>query len=307
MSAPLYHSQVVVIGASMVDVMAQASSVIRQNDSTPGQVFVSAGGVSRNISENLARLGVGVDLISVLCADPLGDLIRSNTQAAGVNLEASYIDHQHSSTTYSALLNPDGTLHVALSDTSSLDAFPLKHVQQQAQRIEHAQAIVLDAALPDDILAFLFKHYAHKAMFVDPVSVAKAHSLPPHLARIHTLKCNALEAEFLSGIPVKDENDVVRAAAQLKVFGIQQVFITLGERGVYVHTPTHQNFVRVEPIQARNVTGAGDAFMAGLVYAFVHQLDFEKTLKIATQCAKSALMSVSAVNPKLSMATIESL
>lgn len=41
-------------------------------DSIPGKVKMSFGGVSRNIAENLSRIGINTKLISVLGDDELG-------------------------------------------------------------------------------------------------------------------------------------------------------------------------------------------------------------------------------------------
>ena len=43
--------QVVVIGASMVDIIGKSFNKIISFDSNPGRLSISAGGVSRNISE----------------------------------------------------------------------------------------------------------------------------------------------------------------------------------------------------------------------------------------------------------------
>jgi len=298
---PVKETYVCVIGASMLDVVGQSNQVIISADSNPGAIYLSPGGVSRNISENLARLGVSVELLSVICKDPLGAIIQQSCLDANVSIQHSYFDTKHATTTYSAFLEPDGKMHIALSDTRSLDQFPLKHIEQKHHIIQSAHVIVMDAALPQAILEYIFTEFSTKVIFVDPVSIGKAESLPKYLSKIHTLKCNRFEAEYLSQVGIKSNQDIIVAAQNLVNRGMKQVFITLGEAGVYYHTCEGKGFYPIKPIQAKNVTGAGDAFMAGLVYAYSKQFTLENSLSFASATAKTALQSMSAVNVNLSI------
>lgn len=295
-------AHICVIGASMLDVVGQADKDIIAFDSNPGAIYLSPGGVSRNISENLARLGANVELMSVICTDPLGAIIQQSCIDANVSIQHSYFDSHHATTTYSAFLEPNGKMHIALSDTRSLDQFPLQHIIDQHDIIEAADIIVIDAALPQAILAYIFDEFSSKVIFVDPVSIGKAESLPQYLSKIHTLKCNQFEAAYLSQMPIQSNQDIVIAAQKLIDCGMKQVFITLGEAGVYYHTKEGKGFHTINPIQAINVTGAGDAFMAGLVYAYFRQFTLNESLRFASATAKSALLSMSAVNPYINLA-----
>jgi pseudouridine kinase len=299
------NGYVCVIGATMLDVVGQSERTLIYADSNPGAIYLSPGGVSRNISENLARLGLSVELISVICQDPLGKIIQVNCEEAGISIQHSYYDFQHSTTTYSAFLEPNGKMHIALSDTRSLDQFPLHHIIDKTDLIKQAEIIVIDAALPEEILAYIFKTFSNKPIFVDPVSVGKAESLPNFINQVHTLKCNQFEATYLSKIPIHSIEDLQNAAQKFIDVGIQQVFITLGEEGVYYHVGKQQGLHPIQVIQSVNVTGAGDAFMAGLVYAFAHGFDLNRTLRFASKIAASALKSMSAVNPSLNIQMIE--
>ena len=49
---------------------------IHLRDSNPGHISLSAGGVTRNVCENLARLGADVKLLSCVGDDTFGAFIR---------------------------------------------------------------------------------------------------------------------------------------------------------------------------------------------------------------------------------------
>ncbi|MCA3574619.1 MAG: carbohydrate kinase, partial [Aestuariivirga sp.] len=62
-------ARVIVIGGANVDIKGRSSGPFVQGTSNPGEVTVSAGGVGRNIAENLSRLGVSVSLFTALGDD----------------------------------------------------------------------------------------------------------------------------------------------------------------------------------------------------------------------------------------------
>jgi bifunctional ADP-heptose synthase (sugar kinase/adenylyltransferase) len=62
--------EVVVIGSSVMDLIGRPLSALHPGSSAPGLVRLSPGGVARNVAENLARLGVGVSLITAVGDDP---------------------------------------------------------------------------------------------------------------------------------------------------------------------------------------------------------------------------------------------
>jgi pseudouridine kinase len=70
-------------------------------------VTLSAGGVGRNIAENLARLGHDVSLVTALGDDANAALVRSACARAGVDLSLSWVSGQPTGT-YLAVLDETG-------------------------------------------------------------------------------------------------------------------------------------------------------------------------------------------------------
>ena len=74
----------VVIGGANMDICGCSHDNLRIGDSNPGRVRTSAGGVGRNIAENLARLGTDTRLLSAVGNDQYGHHLLDVTQRAGV-------------------------------------------------------------------------------------------------------------------------------------------------------------------------------------------------------------------------------
>ncbi len=54
-----------------------------------------------------------------------------------------------------------------------------------------------------------------------------------------------------------------------------------------------------------NATGAGDAFMAGLAYSYLNELDIESTLKFSIGASIITLENENTINPNISVENIE--
>ena len=80
-------SFVAVIGGTNIDIHGKTNKSLRRNDSNPGTVHTSAGGVARNIAENLVRLGVDCRLISAVGKDHHGQMLIQLCRDAGIDMQ----------------------------------------------------------------------------------------------------------------------------------------------------------------------------------------------------------------------------
>jgi len=87
-------------------------------------------------------------------------------------------------------------------------------------------------------------------------------------ARPFLVKPNHIEAEEVTGIQVKDHAGAALAAQSFLEMGICITAISMGGDGLLLASKEETVSVRCPPITLRNPTGAGDALLAGLVFAF---------------------------------------
>lgn len=115
----------------------------------------------------------------------------------------------------------------------------------------------------------------------------------PVLRGIDTLKPNRLEAEILSGRSIRYEADYFRAAEGILAQGVRRVIISAGSRGCYYADNMGQRlWSRTRPLQqVENATGAGDSFMAGLLYSAAQRCWLGDTMDFAMGAALAALRS----------------
>lgn len=144
---------VVAIGSAMLDLYGKSDGPLIAKDSNPGEISLYPGGVSRNISENLARIGIEVCLITSLSKDPFSDVIKVNASDVGFDLSHAYENKDDRTTMYVAILDEKGDMLLALSDTTGLDHMPVTHIQSKHDVIDAADLLVMDASLPASLCA----------------------------------------------------------------------------------------------------------------------------------------------------------
>ena len=79
-------ADIVIIGGINIDIEGYPYKDLVEQDSNPGRIKISYGGVGRNIAENAARIGEKVAMLSVIGADELGRGARSHLAGLGVDV-----------------------------------------------------------------------------------------------------------------------------------------------------------------------------------------------------------------------------
>jgi len=300
--------QVVAIGAANMDIAGSTAHALAPGDSIPGRIRHAPGGVARNVAENLARLGQRVRLLCAVGDDLFGHSLLARTRAAGVDVDACWVIQGEASSSYLSLHGPDGDMALAVNDMAILASITPQRLLPHVADVRQADLLLLDGNLPEEALQWLFAHAGATPVFVDPVSAFKCRRFLPWLGQVHTLKANRIEAEALWGRPLEGDASVADAALWLHAQGVQQVVLSLGERGAYWSAGAgRQGWQPALPVTVLSATGAGDAMMAGLVHGYVQGVDLPHAVRFASACAALTLTCPQANHPGLTVAAVEQL
>src|SRR4051794_40235928 len=229
------QQSVVVVGGANMDVKARSTRAAVPATSNPGTASMSAGGVGRNIAENLARLGTRTHLVAAIGADGLGDQVLAATSGAGVHVE-QVRRSARATGTYTAVLDADGELVVAVADMAATDELASEHVNAARDLIATAALVVLDGNLATETLAFALDlaGAAGVRAVLEPVSVPKAAALAHLVAAARPLPAippNRDELAALPGLPTRTARQVEKAARALPDRGVELVWMRLGAGG----------------------------------------------------------------------------
>ncbi|MBQ6431964.1 MAG: bifunctional hydroxymethylpyrimidine kinase/phosphomethylpyrimidine kinase [Oscillospiraceae bacterium] len=296
-------SYAAVVGGVNIDIGGRSLAPLVPKDSNPGKVTMSLGGVGRNIAHNMSLLGVDVRFLTAFGDDIYAQRIAASCGELGIDISHALQVPGGATPTYLFLNDSDGDMALAMSDMEICERITPKYLAANLQLLNNAQLVVTDTNIPEQSLAYLAEHCT-APIFADPVSTAKAGKLKPILGKLHTIKPNRIEAELLSGVKITDENSLREAARTLLATGLHRVFISLGTDGVFA---ADQKEMRLQPCfraEMKNATGAGDAFMAALAWAYLEGTDLAQTAKAAAAAAAIAVEGSETINPVLSAETV---
>ena len=296
----------VVCGGVNIDIGAHSFAPLRAKDSNPGKVELSLGGVGRNIAHNMRLLGVPTYLLTAVGGDSRASQVEESCKELGIDLSHALRVPDGRTSTYVFVGDSDGDMAVAVADMEICEKLTPDYFASQKELLDGAAAVVVDANLPRESIAYLVEHCA-APLFVDPVSTVKAEKLRGLLGHVHTLKPNRIEAELLSGVKIADNATLHQAAQALLDQGVQRVFLSLGGDGVFA---AQQGETHLEPIckaEMRNATGAGDAFTAAMIYATLEQLPIESVMDYAMAAGIAAIGHERTINPQMSISLLESI
>ena len=295
---------VVVVGGANMDVKARSAQTVWPGTSNPGHAALAAGGVGRNVAENLARLGTRTHLVAAVGADPLGEQVLAATSDAGVRVD-HVLRSPHGTGTYTAVLDADGELVVAVSDMRATDELAPADVDAARDLIAAASLVVLDGNLPAPTLGFALDLAAGAGVRVvlEPVSVPKAERVRDLLdpARpVYAVTPNRDELAALTGLKVGTARQVERAAEALHARGVTWAWVRLGEHGSLLSGPDGTHELAVVPAEAVvDVTGAGDAMLAAFCHALLAGEDEAAAAAYGHAAAALTVASTHTVRPDL--------
>ena len=286
----------VVVGGVNMDIGGRAYAPLVAQDSNPGQVRMSLGGVGRNIAHNLSLLGTEVKLLTAFGDDVSAQKLAASCGELGIDISHALQVPGAATSTYLFIAGPDGDMELALSDMDIYRHVTPAYLNARSALLHSAQLIILDTNIPEESIRWLAEN-ARVPIFADPVSTAKAEKL----GKLHTLKPNRIEAELLSGVAITDEDSLRRCGDALLETGLRRVFISLGGDGVYAADHHGSCHIPCLPGKMVNTTGCGDAFMAAIAWAYLEGTDLENTARAGLAASAIAMESEETINPAMSV------
>jgi pseudouridine kinase len=295
---------ILVIGAASIDTKGRAGQSIQTGTSTPGAIRISVGGVGRNIAENLARLGEKVVLLSAVGGGGSGRRILQQAADCGIDVSHVLVDPAHRTAAYLAVLDDSGNLVMSIDDMSiNRDLITPSFVYQRRALFRDARTIVLDANLSPATLDTIFRlarRYGRPAC-ADPTTATMAPRLCPYLPDLTLVTPNAAEAEALCGVQVADREGALTAAQKLVSMGVQIAIVTLGATGLVYATSQESGHVPAIEVEIADLTGAGDALTAAVVFGLLNEFPVDEAVRLGTSAAALTLHSRETVCTALSL------
>jgi ribokinase len=280
-TAPL----VVVIGSSNTDLVVTGHTL-----PTPGQTVIGgefhihAGGKGANQAVAAARAGARVTFVACIGSDPFSDDALRRFRAESI--DTRYIARSRTKPGGVALIlvDRDGENLISVAPGSNDELGP-RQVRAAAPAIRAARCVVaqLEVPLPSVGEAARLASGYGVPLVLNP---APARTLDRRLlAQLTCITPNEVELSLLTGIRVRNESDLVRAAGHLLEAGVLNVIVTRGARGVCWCVPGQARWFKAPRVRAIDTVGAGDCFTGTLASALARMEPMDRAIGFAMRAA----------------------
>ncbi|CPR15391.1 ribokinase [Brenneria goodwinii] len=281
--------KLVVLGSINADHILNLEQFPRPGETVIGKQYrVAFGGKGANQAVAAGRSGADIAFIACVGDDDIGARIRQ--QLSEDRIDVSAVEAVPGQTTGVALIFVNGEAEnmIAINAGANAAVTP-DYLRRHQQLIIDASALLVQLESPLETVAAAAKvaHEHHTAVILNP---APACELPDELlSLVDIITPNETEAQRLTGIAVRTEEDAARASRVLHDKGIATVLITLGSRGVWLSEEGNGQRIPGYPVQAVDTIAAGDTFNGALVTALLENQPMSAAVKFAHAAAAIAV------------------
>ncbi len=297
--------QIVCIGASLVDETFTCTSTPLQGTSNPARYDRSPGGVSRNIANHLACLGLPVELISHFGKDSDGNWLMEQCTSAGIQIKHSLFNNS-STGKYVALLSPDGELFTGAASSEFEELVTPQFLDSKSTLFKKAALIQFDCNLSRESINWLLSFCLQENIpsIIEPVSIVKASRLlHADLTNVLLITPNLDELMALTeGVDNTNQDKLINLLLEK---GVKNLWLRNGKNGSTIYSTNYKFNLPAFETKVIDITGAGDAALAGWVYAFLKNKNPEDCLRYGHAMASLILQVVGAIHPELTAALLE--
>jgi pseudouridine kinase len=299
------RDRVVCVGNAALDRTYALKGPARLATSNPAVLRPSFGGVARNVAENLGRLGVAVALVTQVGDDTGGRALRDDCAMNGVDVSGVIVSAAHPTAEYVAIVDVAGELVIGASATAAIDALSIASLGTAFDEDARTAWTFADCTLPAPVLAAFLedRRAGGPPLAIDAVSIAKTERLPSDLRGLDLLFLNEDEARALLGTDAS--GDAVELARAVRKRGPTAVVLTCGARGAVVAEGNATTEIAGVPATAVDVTGAGDALIAGTLFGLLRDDELPHAVRRGALLAKLTIESPATVSRNLTPAALD--
>ena len=287
-------SDIYIIGSSNTDMVIKSNSIPKPWETIIGGDFYSfQGGKGANQAVAASKLGGKVIFICKVGDDSLGNKSIKEYESHGINTE--YICVEKDEHTGVALIMVDKEGENLISVASGANSkLKIKDIAFIEKKLKPNDLVLIQLEIPLEVVEFIISlcYRLRIKLILNPAPFQKIDD--DYLKCIHTITPNMIEAESLTGIKVFDIDSSRVAAHKLIDKGIKNVFITMGNKGVFYITEDREGHILPKKVKAIDSTAAGDTFNGALAAALSFGMKIYDSVEFANSAASISVTKMGA-------------
>lgn len=275
-------SKITVIGSTNIDLIMKMKNLpVKGETLTGGEFLQTFGGKGANQAVGAARAGGSVTFISCVGDDHYGIQCIDNFKNDGIDTSYIFTEQNIATGTALIMIGDAGDNMITVAPGANFRMTPA-HIDQVSGVIKESEYVLLQYEIPRETLYYIIEKCAEMEKRVIFNLAPAGEFDDTYIRLLHTLVVNEVEAEFLCGKPVKNMEDIKKAASILQEMGPNNVIITLGSEGSFVASGKYHEKIPAYTVKALDTTAAGDVYCGSLAVAMVEGMPLHKAVGFAS-------------------------
>jgi ribokinase len=281
--------QILVVGSINMDIINHVVHHPQPGETIKGTgTEYSPGGKGANQAAAASLSGGEVSMIGAVGQDAFGSELIANLRKYGVQTNKMMLKTGNSGMAF-ITVDQNGENHIILSEGAN-GKLTAEDIESSFLDYKGFRAVLLQNEIDWAATEYVIRTASQQGVHVY-LNPAPARSLPDDvIPLIGTLILNESEAEMISGLSVKTEEQAKAAAEFLVNKGIGRVILTLGSKGALCLDQEKNEYrVAAYSVSVVDTTAAGDTFIGAFAAASESGGSLEECLHFASAAAALAV------------------
>ncbi len=276
------------VGSNMMDLITYYEDRFpKVGETIFGKDFeIGFGGKGANQAVAVAKLGGEVVVVTAVGDDLFGPLVRENFAHHGIDTRFVKVVPGKTSGVAPIFVDPEGRNSIFIIPGANSCLFP-EDVFMAREALARCHFILVQLEIPlETVYATLeLARELRVRVILNPAPFQPLEW--ENIQGVYLFVPNERELESFVGFPIVQDRDLQKAIETLWGFGVENVLVTLGERGALLGEKGSLTFFPAYEAKTLDTTGAGDAFLGALAYFLAEGKDLPGAIDLA--CAYAAL------------------
>ena len=276
-------AKIIVIGSMNADLVIHSPKMPQIGETLTGSSFqINAGGKGLNQAVAIAKLGGNVSFCGCVGNDANGEILLKELKCNNVDFKGFVSDAAPTGIAMITIVNGNNFI---ILDCGANALLTPEAIEKYSDLIAESECCVMQLEIPVPTVLKVCE-IAKKAKTKIILNPAPYKELPNELfSKIDYIIPNEHEVYGLTGIYPDNEENTKKAILKLKQIGVENIIITLGERGCAYNVGDKVYFKSALKTNVVDTTSAGDTFVGALVSKLSENEVIHNAVDYATKAA----------------------